>query len=150
MWRLLPIIVLGGWSLHARAADWLASTVASYHRNREPRYNERNWGLGFERDFAQDTRLIGGAHRNSHYRTSVYAGAYTPIRWGSHVRIGALGGVVNGYEVNEKRFLPVVMPLAQIEGKSAGADLIVGTSAIALQVNAGVDRQEFDGGRYWI
>ena len=134
MWRLLPIIVLGGWSLHARAADWLASTVASYHRNREPRYNERNWGLGFERDFAQDTRLIGGAHRNSHYRTSVYAGAYTPIRWGSHVRIGALGGVVNGYEVNEKRFLPVVMPLAQIEGKSAGADLIVGTSVIALQV----------------
>ena len=67
------------------------------------------------------------------------------------MRIGALGGVVNGYdEVNEKRFLPVVMPLAQIEGKSAGADLIVGTSAIALQVNAGVDRQEFDGGRYWI
>ena len=31
----------------------------------------------------------------------------------------ALGGVVNGYdEVNEKRFLPVVMPLAQIEGKA--------------------------------
>ena len=32
---------------------------------------------------------------------------------------GALGGVVNGYdEVNEKRFLPVDMPLAQIEGKA--------------------------------
>ena len=31
----------------------------------------------------------------------------------------ALGGVVNGYdEVNEKRFLPVVMPLAQIEVKA--------------------------------
>jgi len=51
------------------------------------------------------------------------------------VRIGALGGVVNGYdEVNEKRFLPAVMPLARIEEKSAGADLIVGTSVIALQV----------------
>jgi len=61
MWRLAPIIVLGGWSLHARAAGRLVSTVASHHRNKEAQYNERNWGLGFERDFTENARLIGGA-----------------------------------------------------------------------------------------
>jgi len=50
-------------------------TVASYHRNREALVQRKGLGSGFERDFTENTRLIGGAYRNSHYRTSVCAGA---------------------------------------------------------------------------
>ena len=40
-----------------------------------PRRQRKGLGSGFERDFTENTRLIGGAYRNSHYRTSVYTGA---------------------------------------------------------------------------
>ena len=56
--------------------DWLVhgSVLSPQQRGAVQR---KGLGLGFERDLTENTRLIGGAYRNSHYRTSVYAGCLT-------------------------------------------------------------------------
>ncbi len=109
----------------ARAGDtWVACSVRSYHFDRSKDYNERNWGCGLEYGVARDTRLIAGAYKNSLYRESAYAGAlWTPLRLGP-ARIGAIGGIVDGYNANGGRFFPIVAPALTIEGYAAGINIL--------------------------
>lgn len=110
----------------ARADTWLVATVASYHTNREVEHNERNWGLGFEQDIWQDSRLVGGFYKNSYYRQSQYLGiTYMPFRLGP-VRLGAMFGGVTGYDPGVQ---PIVLPTISIEGKRWGANLGVAPSS---------------------
>src|SRR5438105_13682444 len=90
-------------------------TVASYHRNREAQYNARDWGRASSatspRTRASSAARIGTA-------TTGRASAPGPNRRSPRAAMcgsSALGGVVDGYdEVDETRFFPDVMPIAQI------------------------------------
>lgn len=90
--------------LAAKADDgWLLNVHgASHHfakKNDGSRFNEINYGLGIEREIG-DFAIQAGAYRNSIDRTSVYATArWTPLNIAG-VRVGAMAGVVTGYEFN--------------------------------------------------
>lgn len=75
----------------AHADDYLTTTLASHHRDREAGYNEANYGLGIKHD-----QMIAGFYRNSHYRTSYYAGyEYRRSLFGMQL------GLLSGYEDTE-------------------------------------------------
>lgn len=109
----------------SRAGDtWIAASVASYHFDRDAGHNERNWGLGIEQGIAPHTRLVAGAYRNSLYATSRYAGVnWTPFEFGP-VHLGLMAGVVDGYNANRGRFIPVAVPMLALEQGRVGANLL--------------------------
>ena len=108
-------------AMQGKAADWLTSTVRSYHMERKG-YEEQNYGLGVETEVTQRLRLALGVYRNSERRDSLYGAAvYCPVsvRWGNWRGCGLAGGV-SGYN-------DTVAPLAGLvlsyEGKEWGANL---------------------------
>ena len=108
-----------------RAADtWIAASVASYHFDRAPNYNERNWGIGLEHGVMPDVRLVAGSYENSFYRSSAYAGAtWTPLRVGP-ARLGFVGGVIDGYSWNHGRFFPMAAPWLVLEREGFGVNML--------------------------
>lgn len=121
-WALILFLILA--PAQARAETWLAGTVASYHFDREPSYNEQNWGLGVEHGVAPDVRIFGGFYKNSFYQPSRYAGAsYMPLVFGP-LHVGLAAGVVDGYPKHDGRPLPVVTPLLAFEFRNVGFNLI--------------------------
>lgn len=134
---IIALIALFAVSGRAPADTWLVGTVASYHTNRDIERNERNWGLGLERDFAENWRYTVGGYRNSYWRNSYYAGAqWLPWRFGS-IRIGAMAGGVTGYTNSVD---PMILPTIAIEGKQFGVNLGVmphvkrGVGVLGLQL----------------
>ena len=104
-------------------ADWLTSTVRSYHMERKG-YEEQNYGIGIERSLSGSASLALGVYRNSERRDSLYGAAVwcpVSVRWGNWRGCGLAGGVT-GY--NES-----VAPLAGLvlsyEGKEWGANLLI-------------------------
>ena len=117
--------IIAGVGLAAKAlsADWMTSTVRSYHMERKG-YEEQNYGFGVETDVSQRLRLALGFYRNSERRDSLYGAAvYCPFtsRWGNWRGCGLAGGVS---EYND-----TVAPLAGLvlsyEGKEWGANLLI-------------------------
>ena len=117
--------IIAGVGLAAKAlsADWMTSTVRSYHMERKG-YEEQNYGFGVETDVSQRLRLALGFYRNSERRDSLYGAAvYCPFtsRWGNWRGCGLAGGV-SGYN-------DTVAPLAGLvlsyEGKEWGANLLI-------------------------
>jgi hypothetical protein len=106
----------------SRADTWLDVTLTSYHFKREPKHNEHNLGLGFEHDIAERWRVIGGAYKNSLYRTSVYAGVSYSYWIEGPWRLSIAGGGITGYE---KGVMPIVVPALSYEGDRWGANLFV-------------------------
>jgi hypothetical protein len=109
-------------AIQGKTADWLTSTVRSYHMERKG-YEEQNYGLGIETDLSQRTRLALGFYRNSERRDSVYgAVVYCPVsvRWGNWRGCGMAGGVT-GYS-------DAVAPLAgfvlSYEGREWGVNVL--------------------------
>ena len=82
-----------------RSADWLLLPATSFHagaRADGSAYNERNPGLGFEREFA-DTAVYAVTYRNSFDRQTVaVGGSWTPLRWGA-CRAGLTAALASGY-----------------------------------------------------
>jgi len=116
------LALAAAYSDKAKAADdvWLSATIASYHSNRNIEHNERNWGLGFEYGLSDNWRAVGGAYRNSYWRTSAYAGLlWLPVRVGPF-RAGTTLAGATGY--NGPVDL-VVMPTIAWEGKQFGVNL---------------------------
>lgn len=133
-------------------AFWLSSGVGSYHLQNADQYNQRNPGLGLEVPFTvphmpallgQDLRWAVGFFRNSERATSVYAGAFL-FPWSGaegRVKIGALAGVINGYQrANQGGFFPLMVPTLAFEVQAWGANVfwvppVAGVpSTLALQV----------------
>ena len=115
-----------------RADDYIVSTLASYHFNRETNYNERNYGLGWEHKYSEETRTGAGFYKNSFYRTTGYVfAAYTPLEvLGTHW--GGIGGFVSGYE--EDRLSMMIGVFGTKEWKNAGINVLLNPAAVAVQV----------------
>ena len=110
-------------AMQGKAADWLTSTVRSYHMERKG-YEEQNYGLGVETEVTQRLRLALGVYRNSERRDSLYGAAvYCPVsvRFGNWRGCG-MAGLVSGYN-------DTVAPLAGLvlswEGKDWGTNLLI-------------------------
>lgn len=116
-------------STRAKADTWLVATVTSYHSDDETgrtstgKHNNQNYGLGFEHDvdWIKDSRFVGGFYKNSFYKESVYAGVtYMPWTIGP-AKIGAMFGLVTGYD--NKPIMPTVLPTVSFEGKQYGVNI---------------------------
>lgn len=103
-------------SMPARADTWIVASLGSYHLERRGQ-NEKNLGLGAERTFGENWRVVAGAYENSSSDTSVYAGAvYAPWRLGP-ARVGVLAAALSGYE---DKPAALIAPSALIEGRRFG------------------------------
>lgn len=105
--------------------DWINFGFLSHHQNRQAHFNERNFGLGWEHKFNEDVSSSVGFYRNSVRRESAYAAVlWEPLHLGP-VKAGVMAGVINGYpRLNHGNFIPMALPVASIEGRHLGANLI--------------------------
>lgn len=87
--KLLAFLLL--FPLSVMGETYLTTTVASYHMERND-YNEFNYGLGLNKD-----QYIAGFYRNSHDKTSYYAG-YEFIKPMDGYRLGLQTGLLSGYD----------------------------------------------------
>lgn len=134
MWSLKGIASASALSivLSGCAGNWLVITAASYHRDRERGYNERNLGVRIEHPLGEDVRAIGGAYRNSNDRDTVYAGAqWTPLKAGGFA-FGAAAAAATGYE--HGRAVLLVAPMLSYETRHWGINLLpLHTEVLGLQ-----------------
>lgn len=105
--------------------DWVNFGFLSHHQNRQANFNERNYGLGWEHKISEDLSSTVGFYRNSVRRNSAYAAVlWEPLQLGP-VKAGVMAGVINGYpRLNHGNFIPMALPVASIEGRHLGANLI--------------------------
>ena len=89
-------------------------------------FNEFNPGIGVEVQWQPRHGLAAGYFRNSVYENSLYAlYQYTPLQLGLHVRVGAMVGVVTGYqEYNDGGLAPAGGLVAKFEYRRLGANVI--------------------------
>jgi hypothetical protein len=115
----------------ARAGDFWLETGGVSHHFHPANYNEGNWGPGIT--YRQDDIGVSvGAYRNSNRETSHYVyGSYQPAQIGG-VRIGIIGGVIDGYP-RERQYRLAAVPMASYEYKAVGVDALLTTQAVALK-----------------
>jgi len=103
------------------AEEWAVVTLGSQHLNGDT-YCEVNPGLGIEKDWKKDTRLLAGFYRNSLCeKTTFYLGAsWLPLRHKS-MSIGFAGLGLTGY--NDNVTLGAAMVLSY-EGKKNGVNFV--------------------------
>lgn len=119
--KILALAVLMAASASVCASDWITASVASYHFKRHGQ-NERNPGLGVELQVDERWRVMGGAYDNSASRLTAYAGGLYSLTSVGPVRVGVMGGLFTGYGPAP---VPVVGPVLSIEGRAAGANVVV-------------------------
>jgi hypothetical protein len=121
-------LLLGGACTYARSADYAVATLASYHFDRNARYNERNFGLGLEHSFG-DTSISVGWWDNSLGKTTLYGiFGYAPWHVGP-VKFGAAIGGVTGYNCGTH-----ICPAGALLMQNDWFNLAATPMAIALQV----------------
>ena len=99
----------------------------SYHFDREPAHNERNFGAGIRYAIDDAWSLQAGAYNNSESKVSAYALAdWTPLRAGA-VSAGGFLGLATGYQ-----WEPLAGRLTPIAGAVVRASL--GRFSVALRV----------------
>lgn len=108
-------------SLETPKREWLVVTFASRHANHSRGYNEHNYGLGYEQEYTESVRFLGGFYRNSYRRESLYVGLnYSPYRVQREWFLGATVFIVTGYE---NRPVPVVFPSVMYETEKFGINI---------------------------
>ncbi len=114
------------------SSTWLQLGGISHHLDRSRNFNEQNWGIGIEHKLSKDNPFaIGndssiaiGQYRNSIRRTSNYAVyQWKPLHVGP-VDIGVMAGFVDGYHLNNGRPVPMALPMASIEGRNLGVNIM--------------------------
>lgn len=110
---------------------WLESGFFSHHT--EPRkvgsYRENNYGLGLEWQFARSWQLNAGHYRNSVNRPSNYLQVgWSPLDWSPVEDLtftaGVSVGVVNGYPKIHEGYFPTLIPMASVEWRRVGVNLV--------------------------
>lgn len=102
---------------------WATPGGVSYHlTHRERNHNEVNGGFGIEYQHSDARATMLGVYRNSQDRWSRYAlYQWTPVAMGKYVRVGAQGGLVDGYR--KLGVTPVIVPTASIETRRYGLNV---------------------------
>lgn len=115
---IIVVLAIGCPRAHA-GETWAVASLRSYHFERRGQ-NERNPGLGIERELAPRWRLVAGGYENSSHDASFYAGAvYAPLARGD-ARLGVLGAAVSGYEDKPSA---MVAAIVMLEGRRFGVNL---------------------------
>jgi Antimicrobial peptide resistance and lipid A acylation protein PagP len=131
---LLGILVCGSLaSAQARATDWsVVLNGRSIHIGASEHWNESNWGLGFEREFAPRSRWVklalGNGFKDSQSHMSYMAGGgikrrFRPHADGLYVDVGVIAFVMTREDVNHNAPFPGMLPA-----------LTVGTPHVALNL----------------
>jgi len=104
---------------------WLNAGFYTYHFQKYKGLNNNNFGLGGEYRYSTTTSITAGSFDNSNRQTSHYVGWYwQPLAWGP-VRLGAVAGGFDGYpKVKSGGWFATVIPVASLEYKSVGANMI--------------------------
>jgi len=114
------------------SSTWLQLGGISHHLDRSRNFNEQNWGIGIEHKLSKDNAFaIGedssiaiGQYRNSIRQTSHYAlYQWKPLHVGP-VDVGVMAGFVDGYRLNNGRPVPLALPMASIEGRNLGVNIM--------------------------
>ena len=124
----IKILVIGLLLLSkiCQADTWLGVGGGSFHTCQTCGYNNFNPGLGIQKDYQDDLRLIGGVYYNSFYKASFYGGVgYQPFQYKA-IKLGIIGGVVTNYD--NLQIPLMVLPVLSIEGDSIGVDILGGPS----------------------
>lgn len=105
---------------------WLNPGFYSYHFDPDRHLNNNNLGLGLEYRYSPENSITAGRFNNSDRQISTYAGWYwQPFTIGS-VRLGAMVGIINGYQkANNGDWIPLILPVASYEYKRIGINLTV-------------------------
>jgi len=113
---------------------WADLMLGSYHIHPYKHFDEFNPGIGLECAFTPQWAASVGYFRNSLDRPSFYGGAvFTPKittwRW---VRLGAMGGIISGYNFGRFGFGsrdngtgPVLAPTAIVQAGRFGMNFIL-------------------------
>lgn len=108
---------------------YLDANLGSYHWDRGANMNERNPGLGLERDTG-DWRQMLGMYKNSLGKPSGYAMlGYTPLQYQTalgELKLGGLAGALSGYEMP---VVPALGLLASLQRGRLGLNFIATPSA---------------------
>jgi hypothetical protein len=116
---LIPLLAY--FPIVASAGDlWGVASVTSYHFNRSANLNENNLGLGAEFSLDDNTRVIGGAYKNSFDRTSAYGGVALVSNQWKGFRLALSLGFITGYNDTPAFLLPSLI----WEGDRFGINLI--------------------------
>ncbi len=109
--------------LESKHDTWLQVGALSYHSKRDGNYNEQNYGIGILRRIDDESAFAVGYYKNSIHRDTFYATYhYTPYEIGP-VKLGMQVGLVTGYKALGGAPVPLLLPLATIEGKRSAVDL---------------------------
>lgn len=126
MLRLFLFVILLSPSIALSEDTWLTASVLSYHFDRKEKYNETNFGLGFEQTLNDNWRLVAGTFRNSQRIDSTYMGVvWNPLHFGRW-HFGALVGQFTGYEIDA---LYGVLPVATYEHNKWGVNFALAPPA---------------------
>src|SRR5690606_19303184 len=132
---ILTAVLAVGAGTTASAQDWsLVVNGKSIHVNSSKDWNERNWGLGLEREFATDSKwvkvaLVNG-FKDSQNEMSYMAGGGLKRRFRLHslsddlfVDLGVVGFLMTRQDVNDNKPFPGLLPA-----------MTIGTNRLALNV----------------
>ena len=105
---------------------WLTAGFYSFHFEPDQPLEDNNIGAGLEYRYSTTSAFVAGRFRNSEKIISSYAAAYwQPLALGP-VRLGALVGVINGYNsANNGNWFPLALPMATTEYKRIGISLTI-------------------------
>lgn len=114
-WAVIAALLLVA-AHESRADGWyLSGGGVSYHQDRKAGYNEVNNGLSITYRADAELAYSAGFFANSLHRRAYFGAArYTPIALGG-VRVGALAGVVTGYDAAGGGPIPVALPAVAVD-----------------------------------
>ncbi len=133
--RVLPTLLLL-WTAHAASAGEVHTVIngKSFHLGSERDWNEENYGLGVEYQFATDTRwksvLMANGFRDSDNNMSYMAGGglhrnlYASERLGGvYVDLGLNAFLMTRQDVNDGQPFPGVLPNVTVGNRVVGVNL---------------------------
>lgn len=98
---ILTVLMLAGLAASAQQTT-LVLPLLTHHFPHDAGMNDRNWGIGIERQISPHWSLLAEDYRNSFYRqTVVVGGSWMPVRMG-HATLGLAAGLdlTHGYQRN--------------------------------------------------
>jgi hypothetical protein len=122
-------------SASCQAANWdVVLNGKAFHINSERNWNEDNWGLGFEREFASHRRwvpfAVGNGFRDSMNHMSYMGGGgikrrFRPGGWmrNLHVDVGVVGFLMKRQNIRDGSPFPGLLPVISIGNQRAALNL---------------------------
>jgi len=105
---------------------WINPGFYSLHFDRNKGLEDFNPGIGIEWPIDKTFSLTAGAFRNSDRDRSNYIGLYVMPFEFHGVKLGAVVGGFNGYQMsNNGGWFPALIPTAAIEGKNWGLNIAI-------------------------